>query len=98
MEISWPDPPTKPIKLQFDHEACWWCGSKGNSREHRIKRTDVIREFGPNIDRDHLFINQARIETQHRGLNASMMKFRKPLCAHCNNARSQPFDQAEVAF
>jgi hypothetical protein len=96
--ITWPDLPENPIKPQLDREACWWCGGKGDAREHRIKRTDLIREFGPGIDRDNLFVNRARVETQQRGPNAAVMKFQTPLCACCNNSRSQPFDQAEVAF
>ena len=98
MEALWPETPKKSIKPQLDPAVCWWCGGKGDAREHRIKRTVVIREFGPGIDRDTLHINRARVEEQRRGPNAGEMKFRTPLCVNCNSARSQRFDYAEVAF
>lgn len=98
MEIAWSDPPTQPIKRRFDSARCWWCGGKGDTREHRIKRTDIIREYGVGIDPDNLMIHGLRAKAQLRGPDSASYKFRSRICANCNNNRSQPFDRAEEVF
>jgi len=25
---------------------CWWCGNQADSKEHKYKRSDLIKEFG----------------------------------------------------
>lgn len=98
MEFVWPPGKTPSFPLQPAPGLCWWCGAPADSREHRIKRTDIVREFGAGTAKDTVFINRARIENDTRGPNASANKFAASLCANCNNARSQPFDYAEEAF
>jgi hypothetical protein len=26
--------------------SCWWCGAPADSREHKLKRSDLVREYG----------------------------------------------------
>ncbi|MFC5112013.1 hypothetical protein [Kibdelosporangium philippinense] len=41
MELGIPD------DIRHDYAGqCWWCGSVADTREHRYKRSDLIRDFG----------------------------------------------------
>jgi hypothetical protein len=31
---------------ELEDGACWWCGSPADSREHKLKRSDLVREYG----------------------------------------------------
>jgi hypothetical protein len=78
---------------------CWWCGAAADSREHRYKRSDLVREFGKPPYRG----GQALVlsGTPRRGIsgpNSDAFKFAANLCRRCNNERSQPFDEAYDRF
>jgi hypothetical protein len=71
-----------------------------DSREHRHKKADVVRSFGPGpwpapVVRVR---GGSSYEERIQGPNSDKLKFAKVLCANCNNARSQPFDIAYDAF
>jgi hypothetical protein len=76
--------------------ACWWCGNTADSREHKVKRSDLVREYGKPPYRGQRtlthFTSTGRRDFQ--GPGSGLVKFGRSLCAACNNARSQPFDRA----
>lgn len=90
-----------PDDIQHDYGGhCWWCGAVADSREHRYKRSDLTREFGPGAwrDQDAVVRVVAGTEIRIQGANSKNVKFEKNLCASCNNTRSQPFDVAYDEF
>lgn len=80
---------------RYDYNGkCWWCGSTADSREHKQKKSDFIREFGrkPSIS-TVLVKNEKDIKIQ--GPDSKLLKFDKPIiCKKCNSEYSQPFDFA----
>ncbi|MBS5237545.1 MAG: hypothetical protein KHY75_12855 [Enterococcus faecium] len=81
--------------------ACWWCGNKATTGEHKIKQTDLRRlAYRKGSDQqDDIY----RFGESFSGILRSLKKgntvrWGKNLCANCNNARSQPFDEAYVKF
>jgi len=76
------------------------CGDKADSAEHKIKRADLIRQFGGGPykgDNALLHSRQDRL-TPMQGPSSPLVKFEKTLCIPCNTTRSQPFDRAYDAF
>lgn len=75
---------------------CWWCGGSANSREHRFKRTDLVREYGhgPYIGDNAIVRGREDRLTPVQGPNSTVVKFAPSLCQLCNTTRSQPFDRA----
>jgi hypothetical protein len=75
---------------------CWWCGAVADSREHKHKKSDLIREFGsgPYIGDSAVVRGFDATLRQIQGPDANEVKFPRVLCARCNNARSKPFDLA----
>jgi hypothetical protein len=90
-----------PRHHRYDYGGlCWWCGATADSREHKYKRTDLTRTFGPGP-----YVGDAAIvrgvdgmSRQVQGPKSDELKFPPVLCATCNNARSQPFDFAYDLF
>ena len=90
-----------PGQHRFDYGGrCWWCGVVADSREHKHKKTDMTREFGPGPYIGDLGVVRGFEETLRpvQGPGSDELKFARVLCATCNNARSQPFDMAHDAF
>lgn len=79
---------------------CWWCGSAADSREHRFKRADLLREYGRGPYTGDNAIVRGREDrlTPVQGPNSRAVKFRPDLCQSCNTSRSQPFDRAYDGF
>ena len=79
---------------------CWWCGARADSREHRLKASDLRREYGkpPYDDLRTLARFSGDQRSEFRGPNSSLVKFSKTLCARCNDTTSQPFDSAWDTF
>lgn len=79
---------------------CWWCDAPADSREHRYKRTDIIREHGKGTY--HGDATPGRIGADGRrdaqSARSNVFKFEASMCQVCNNKRSQPFDRAYDAF
>lgn len=87
--------------LPYTPGACWVCGAPADAREHRIKRSDLVRNFGPGPYRDgakllHVIGESAPREVQ--GANAERLKYASSLCGPCNNSRTQPQDRAYERF
>ena len=80
--------------------SCWWCSALADSREHKYKRTDLVRIFGPGpyVGDAAVVRGVAGLSRQVQGPKSDEVKFPPALCATCNNARSQPFDSAYDAF
>ncbi len=85
----------EPYKVT-DSGKCWWCGGTANSREHKLKRTDLTRMWGTD---DHLvWISDQRQVKVRSARKSPIVKFVANMCAPCNNTRSQPFDAAYDKF
>jgi hypothetical protein len=80
--------------------SCWWCGQSADSREHKYKKSDLTRVYGPGPYKDDevlLRLSDGR-RTEMRGPDSRVLKFEPTLCQRCNNHRSQPFDAAYDRF
>jgi hypothetical protein len=80
--------------------ACWWCGSPADSREHKFKRSDLVRAYGlPPYRGDRTLIRHSEGRaTEASGPTSDIFKFERTLCQKCNNERSQPFDRSYDEF
>lgn len=93
--------PEVPQDLRHDYRGkCWWCGQPADSREHRYKKTDVIKAFGPApwAVKPVRFASGAGQGQEIQGPKSDRLKFAAVLCSACNNARSQEFDHAYRIF
>jgi hypothetical protein len=91
--------PQVPGNPEFDYLRraptgfCWWCGSLADSREHKYKRTDLVRLqgegspliWGGDPEKTHQIRSVKKSEAVRFGTN---------MCRACNGTRSQPFDRA----
>lgn len=77
---------------------CWICGQPADTREHKFKRTDLVRS-SKTWARDDLpyFISGDQWQ-QIQGPNSDIVTFGKVLCGKCNSTRTQPFDRAYEIF
>jgi hypothetical protein len=81
-----------------DSGLCWWCATTAaDSREHKLKRSDLVRQFGPGPYKELVSTRGERIRDV-QGPNSVLAKFKPTMCAKCNNERSQPFDIAYDRF
>lgn len=83
-------------------DRCWWCGDKATTEEHRFKHS-TLRRIGRAdtgvTDPQGVFKVSGDFQGPLRSLNkGSQVRWRKNLCAKCNNQRSQPFDIAYDVF
>jgi hypothetical protein len=89
------------LRLRTYAGTCWWCGRAADSREHKYKRTDLARIYGPGPYRDDSgpirYVGDGR-ERAIQGPGSKEVKFEANLCARCNNERSQPKDYAYDRF
>jgi hypothetical protein len=79
---------------------CWICGDSAPlTGEHRTKRSDLKAVFGEPSQKQPLFLHDVNRKNRRVGsLNAAILKTSAGLCGHCNNARTQPHDQAWQAL
>lgn len=74
---------------------CWICGKDAQTGEHLIKASDMRAIFGHITQSAPVYINSAsRRNVPLKGVNANILKSEAPICAHCNNQRTQPYDRA----
>lgn len=93
--------PPLPLDLQHDYQGkCWWCGQPADSKEHRYKKTDVVKAFGagPWVEKPLRFANGSARGQEIQGPKSDRLKFAAVLCSPCNTARSQDFDHAYRTF
>jgi hypothetical protein len=85
------------LSRRANQDRCWWCGADADSREHKLKKSDLVREFGRQFPEPLVRIREGR-EEPIQGPNSTLVKFKRTMCAQCNNSRSQPFDQTYDRF
>jgi len=75
---------------------CWICEDTATSGEHRIKHSDLKKQY-PMISQAHpLYHRRNGVKQQQYigSLKSNHLKFDALLCAKCNNERTQVFDLA----
>jgi hypothetical protein len=80
---------------------CYWCRERdADSREHKFKRSDLVREHGRGELRGPRTIVRVGAGTSRdmRSTKSDGLKFPPSLCEPCNNTRSQPADRAYECF
>ena len=79
---------------------CWICDNPSETREHRIKKSDLVSMWGkgPYIGDSSLIHFRHDHQSNLQGPDSKLIKFDKNLCAECNSARTQPFDHAYEEF
>ncbi len=81
------------IKRLNYNDKCWWCGNIADSREHKLKKTDIERIYGTGSYQDKkLILRKNTSNLPLRGSKSDYMKFEKCMCKNCNNARSHSID------
>lgn len=75
---------------------CWICKkNKADSGEHKTKRSDLLAVLGKVSQKQPFFYSDTKKKNQVVGsLDAKILKSPVRICAHCNNARTQPHDRA----
>lgn len=91
------DPALDPWRLP-PSDLCWWCGAPATTQEHRIKHS-TLRRIAQADSGEVELANTYKVADDFEGplrslKKGSQVKWRKNMCANCNNARSQPFDYA----
>lgn len=79
---------------------CWICGKPSETGEHRIKKSDLVAQFGKGPfrgDNSLVHVKAGRI-CDIQGPDSKLVKYEKNLCAFCNNTATQPFDRAYEQF
>jgi hypothetical protein len=87
--------------VRISRDLCWWCQIRpADSREHKFKRTDLVRVHGRGELRGPrtLVVRSGARSTEHRSTKNKALKFSPSMCEYCNNTRSQPFDRAYDEF
>jgi hypothetical protein len=77
---------------------CWICGGNANTREHKFKRSDLVRSSTTWAPDDKPYFVSGGVKRRIASPNDKVATFGKVLCSECNNARTQPFDLAYEAF
>lgn len=76
---------------------CWICGrNPADTAEHSIKASD-IRRVALGLSQKNPAFLQINSEATNRKIGAASagaLTFPKSICGHCNNADTQPFDEA----
>lgn len=76
-------------------KSCWICGAEATTREHRTKRSDLKSLLGERTQAAPFMLHSDTSKNRIVGsLNADKLKWSTPICADCNNRRTQPFDLA----
>lgn len=96
-----PDPKLDGFRLSAD-DRCWWCGDRATTEEHRIKAS-TLRRVGRAEDGTtepgSVFKKSSDYEGALRTIRkGAQVRWRRNLCADCNNSKSQPFDNAYDDF
>jgi hypothetical protein len=78
---------------------CWICNDRGNSGEHKTKRSDLKAAFGEPTQKNPLYFhNEKRKNQLVRSLDAKILKSPGRICQYCNSTRTQPHDLAWQSF
>lgn len=81
--------------MTANRHTCWICGDPANSHEHIIKVSDIKSIFGTLNQQNPLLFHAPKVSpTKIYGKGDQRLVFKIPICAHCNNQRTQPHDYA----
>jgi hypothetical protein len=80
--------------------SCWICGQPSDTSEHRIKKSDLVQQYGtgPYRGTETLMHFKAGRVSKVQGPDSALVKYRKDLCGQCNSAFTKPFDLAYEQF
>lgn len=91
------DPVLDPLRLPPSGR-CWWCGDPATTEEHRFKLSTLRRVARADTGKEDprtVFKKSDDWEGPLRSIKkGGQVRWRKNMCAKCNNQRSQPFDTA----
>lgn len=88
-----PAPVNSIVKFLGRMVSCWICGSTADSREHRIKASDVRLHIGDVSPSNPMFA--APDGQRPKRISSSKSKeftFHSLICSKCNNDRTRPYD------
>jgi hypothetical protein len=77
---------------------CWICAKVADTREHKFKKSDLIRSSTTWAPDDLPYFIGSGGRRRIPSANSRLATFGKVLCGDCNSARTQPFDRAYEAF
>ena len=77
---------------------CWICGGLANSREHKFKKSDLVRSSTTWAPDDKPYFVSGGVKRPIASPKDKITTFGKVLCSNCNSARTQPFDRAYETF
>lgn len=96
-----PDPALDGFRIPGTNH-CWWCGDVATTEEHRIKASTlrrVARAEDGTAEPSNVFKMssdyQRSLQTLKKG---PQVRWRRNMCASCNNSRSQAFDRSYDVF
>lgn len=96
-----PDPSLDSFRVAAT-DRCWWCSALATTEEHRIKAS-TLRRIGRaedgSIKPGNVFKMSSDYERSLKTLKKGpQVRWRRNMCADCNNSKSQPFDRAYDEF
>src|SRR6185437_2381031 len=77
---------------------CWICGDFADTREHKFKRTDLVRSSSTWAPDNLPYFVSSDCWRRIQSPNSTIATFGKVLCGNCNSNRTQPFDRAYEHF
>jgi hypothetical protein len=79
---------------------CGICGQPSDTSEHRIKKSDLVQQYGtgPYRGTETLMHFKAGRVSKVQGPDSALVKYRKDLCGQCNSSFTKPFDLAYEQF
>lgn len=85
-----------PAPEDAQSEKCWICRENdGNTGEHKIKKSDLRDVLGNPSQAAPFWYHKPDLTAKAVGsLKADILKSAAPMCAYCNNSRTQPHDRA----
>ncbi|MCW5206857.1 hypothetical protein VU08_08035 [Desulfobulbus sp. F5] len=82
--------------------SCWMCGAPADSREHKFKKSDIVRRYGAQPFKEMGGVVHCRHSEKKykdiQGASAKVLTYNPIICSRCNNVVSQPWDQAYQQF
>jgi hypothetical protein len=81
-------------------QTCWICGDRADTREHRIKKADLVRSYGRGPYKGPSAPVHVRngVVTPIQGPRAAVVKYSPSLCGPCNSTKTQDYDRAYDGF
>ena len=79
---------------------CWICGNKNLSDEHKMKSSDLRRNYGKKYKgkNELLYFSGENQGTELKDYKDDLLKFKKCICVNCNTTFTKPHDDAYDKF